>query len=128
MEVTEFKLSYFKSKTMMLLKCCTQYASKLGKVSSGHRTGKDRFSFQYQRKAMPKNVQTTAQLHTSHMLESNAQNSPSEASTGNELRTSRCLFMLDLEKGEEPEIKLPTSIVSSKKQESSRKKKNLLLQ
>jgi len=27
----------------------------------------------------------------------------------------------DLEKSEEPEIKLPTSIVSSKKQESSRK-------
>ena len=24
----------------MLLKCCTQYASKLGKLSSGHRTGK----------------------------------------------------------------------------------------
>ena len=24
----------------MLLKCCTQYASKFGKLSSGHRTGK----------------------------------------------------------------------------------------
>ena len=31
------------------------------------------------------------------------------------------MFMLDLEKAEEPEIKLPTSAVSSKKQESSRK-------
>ena len=31
------------------------------------------------------------------------------------------LFKLDLEKAEESEIKLPTSIVSSKKQESSRK-------
>src|SRR5574341_964982 len=39
----------------MLLKCCTQYASKFGKLSSGHRTGKDQFSFQSQRKAMPKN-------------------------------------------------------------------------
>ena len=48
-------------------------------------------------------------------------NSPSEASTVRELRTSRCLFTLDLEKGEEPEIKLPTSIGSLKKQESSRK-------
>ena len=27
----------------MLLKCCTQYASKLGKLSSGHRTGKGQF-------------------------------------------------------------------------------------
>ena len=30
----------------MLLKCCTQYASKFGKLSSGHRTGKGQFSFQ----------------------------------------------------------------------------------
>ena len=32
------------------------------------------------------------------------------------------MFMLDLEKAEEPEIKLPTSVGSSKKQESSRKR------
>ena len=47
---------------------CTQYASKFGKLSSGYRTGKCQFSFQSQRKAMPKNAQTTAQLHSSHML------------------------------------------------------------
>ena len=47
---------------------CTQYASKFGKLSSGQRTGKDQFSFQSQRKAMPKNAQTTAQLHSSHTL------------------------------------------------------------
>ena len=35
---------------------------------SGHRTKKGQFSFQSQRKAMPKNVQTTAQLHSSHTL------------------------------------------------------------
>ena len=45
-----------------------QYASKFGKLSSGHRTGKCHFSFQSQRKAMPKNAQTTAQLHSSHTL------------------------------------------------------------
>ena len=49
-------------------KCCTQYASKFGKLSSRHRTGKGQFSFQSQRKAMPKNAQTTAQLHSSHTL------------------------------------------------------------
>ena len=27
----------------MLLKCCTQYASKYGKLSSGHKTEKDAF-------------------------------------------------------------------------------------
>ena len=42
----------------MLLKSCPQYASKFGKLSSGHRTGKGQFSFQYERKAMPKNSQT----------------------------------------------------------------------
>ena len=31
------------------------------------------------------------------------------------------MFKLDLEKAEEPEIKLPTSVGSSKKQENSRK-------
>ena len=53
---------------MMLLKCCTPYASKFGKLSSGHRTGKGQFSFQSQRKAMPKNAQTTAEFHSSHTL------------------------------------------------------------
>ena len=43
---------------MMPWKCSTQHASKFGKLSSGHRTGKDQFSFQYQRKAMPKNAQS----------------------------------------------------------------------
>ena len=52
----------------MLWKCCTQYAIKFGKFSSGHRTGKGQFSFQSQRKTMPKNAQTTAQLHLSHMI------------------------------------------------------------
>ena len=62
------QLSYFKSWKMMLWKCCTQYASKFGKLSSGHRTGKGQFSFQSQRKTMPKNARTTSQLHSSHTL------------------------------------------------------------
>ena len=41
---------------------------QIGKLSSGHRTGKGQFSFQSQRKAMPKNAQTTEQLHSSHTL------------------------------------------------------------
>ena len=53
---------------MMLWKCSTQYASKFEKLSSGHKTEKGQFSFQSQIKAMPKNAQSTAQLHSSHML------------------------------------------------------------
>ena len=41
---------------------------KIWKTQHGHRTGKGQFSFQSQRKAMPKNAQTTTQLHSSHML------------------------------------------------------------
>ena len=41
---------------------------QIWKLSTGHRTGKGQFSFQSQRKAMPKNVQTITQLYSSHML------------------------------------------------------------
>ena len=67
-DVREFRLSCFKSWKMLLWKCCTQYVSKFGKLSSGHRTEKGRVSFQSLRKAMPNNHQTTAQLHSFHML------------------------------------------------------------
>ena len=46
----------------------THPASKFKKLSSGHRTGKGQFSFQSQRKAIPKNAPTTTQLHSSHTL------------------------------------------------------------
>ena len=52
----------------MLLKGYTQYVSKFGKLSSCLRTGKGQFSFQSQRKAMPKNAQINAQLYSSHTL------------------------------------------------------------
>ena len=104
----------------MLWKCCTQYASTFGKLSSGHRTGKGQFSFQSQRKAMPKNVQTTAQLHSSHTLVELC----SQFSKPGYNRTwimNFQMYKLDFKKAEEPEIKLLTSAESWKKQESSRK-------
>ena len=48
------------------LKVLHSYASKFGKLSSSDRTGKGQFSFQFLRKAMPKNAQTTTQLHSCH--------------------------------------------------------------
>ena len=53
---------------MMLLKCCSQFVSILGKLSSGHRTGKGQFSFQFQRRIVSNNAQTTVQLCSFHML------------------------------------------------------------
>ena len=116
----EFQLSYFKSWKMMLWKCCTQHASKFGKLSSGRRTGKGQFSFQSQRKAIPKNAQTTAKLHLSHMLAKwcSKFSKPGFNSTWT---VNFYMFKLDLEKTEEPEIKLLASAGSSKEQESSRK-------
>ena len=58
----EFRVLY--SRSLLVI----YFTSKFGKLSSGHRTGKGQFSFQSQRKAMPKNAQTTTQLHSSHTL------------------------------------------------------------
>ena len=105
MEVMEFQLSYFKSSKMMLWKCCTQYASKFGKLSSGHRTGKGQFSAQSRIKAMPKNAQTTTQLHSSHTLVKQCSKF-SKPGFNSTWTVNFQMFKLDLEKAEEPEIKL----------------------
>ena len=119
-QVMGFQLSSFKSWKMMLWKCCTQYVSTFRKLSSGHRTGKGQFSFQSQRKAMPKNAQTTAQLHSSHMLVTKCSKF-SKPGFSNTWTVNFQMFKLVLENAEEPEIKLPISTGLSKKQESSRK-------
>ena len=102
------------------MKVLPQYASKIGKLSSGHRTGKGQFSFQSQRRAMPKNVQTTTQLafisHASKVM-LKILRARLQQYMNHELQ----VFKLVLEKAEEPEIKLPTSVEALKKQESSRK-------
>ena len=73
---------------------------------------------------MPKNAQTTPQLHSSPML-TNAQNSL--ARLQQYVNYELPMFKLDLEKAEEPEIRLSAFIGSSKKQESSRKPTSALL-
>ena len=100
---------------MMLWKYCTQCVSKSGKLSSGHRAGKSQFSFQSQRKAMPKNAQTTAQLHSSHTLVKSCSKF-SKPGFNSTWTVNFQMFKLVLEKAEEPEIKLPTSAGSLKKQ------------
>ena len=104
----------------MLWKCYTQYTSKFGKLSSGHRTGKGQFSFQSQRKAMPKNVQSTVQLYSFHML-ARSYSKYSKLGFNSVWIEKFQMFKLDLEKAGEPEIKLAASTGSYKKQESSRK-------
>ena len=81
---------------------------------------KGQLSFQSQRKAMPKNAQTAAQLHSSHKLVKKCLKF-SKPGFINMWTLNFQMLMLVLEKAEEPEIKLPTSARSLKKQESSRK-------
>ena len=99
---------------MILWKGCTQYASKFGNHISSYRTGKCLFSFQCQSKPMPKNVQTTVQLHSFHMLAKYCSkfSKPGFNSTWT-VNFHRC--KLDLEKEEEPEIKLPLDHRKSKR-------------
>ena len=64
--MSECQVSYLKSSKTLLLKRCTQYVSKFGKLSSGHRIGKGQFSFQSQRRAMPNNVLYCTSVFISH--------------------------------------------------------------
>ena len=80
---------------------------------------KGQFSFQFQRKAIPKNAQTTAQTLISHtgkvmlkILQARLQQY-----VNHELPDVQA----DFRKGRRTRDKLPASIGSSKKQESSRK-------
>ena len=108
---------------MMLLKCCTQYVRKFGQLSSGYRTGKGQFSFQSQRKAMPKNIQECSNYHIIALIShtSKVMLNILQVRFQQSMKQNLKMFKLDLEKVEEPEIKLPTSVGSLKKQESFRK-------
>ena len=112
-EVKDFQLSYFKSLKMMLWTCCIQCVNNFGKLSSGHKTGKGQLLFQFQRKAMPKNAQTTTQLHSSYMLVKECSKF-SKPDFNNTWPINFQMYKLVLEKAEEPEIKLPAYSGSSK--------------
>ena len=103
----------------MLCKCCTQYASKFGKLSSGHRIGKGQFSFQSQRKAIKEcsNYRTIALISHASKVMLKILQARLQQYVNRELHDVQAGFR----KGRGTEIKLPTVAGSSKKQESSRK-------
>ena len=115
----EFQWSCFKSWKMMLWKCCTQYASKCGKLSSGHRTGKGQFSFQSQERQCQRMLK---QLHNCTHLPLLVKQCLkfSKPSFSNTWIMNLQIFKMVLEKAEELEIKLSTSAGSSEKQEFQR--------
>ena len=76
-------------------------------------TGLEKVSFHSNpdKKAMPKNDQTTAQLYSSHTLVKQCLKF-SKSDFNNTGTVNFQMFKLDLEKAEEPEIKWPTSVGS----------------
>ena len=103
----------------MLCKCCTEYVSKFGKLSRGHRTGKVSFhSIPKKRNAKESlNYCTIALIsHTSKVMLKIL-----KARLQQYMTMNFQMFKLVLKKAEEAEIKLPISAGTSKKEESSRK-------
>ena len=100
----------------MLWKCWTQYASKFGKLNSGHRTGKGQFFIPMPKKGNAKecSIYSTVALisHASKVMLKILQTRLQQ-----HVSVNFQMFKLDLEKAEEPEIKLLTSVGSLKKQE-----------
>ena len=101
------------------VKCCSQYASTFGRLSSGYRTGKS-FFISIPKKGNAKecsNYRTTALiLHASKVMLKILQ-----ARLQQYVNCELPEVLSGLVKAEEPEIKLPTSVGSSRKQENSRK-------
>ena len=111
-------------------KCCTEYVSKSGRPSSGHRTEKGQSSPQFPRRdgtkaclvlnifstKVLKNILTIQHFHSSPILVRSCLKS---CLLGFSIMRTKNFQMLklDLEKPEEPEIKWPTSVGSSRKQE-----------
>ena len=105
---------------MMLLKCCTQYASKYGKLSSGHRTGERSIFIPIPTKVNAKECSNYCAIalisHTSKVMCKILQ-ARLQQFVNRELPDVQAGFR----KGRGTRIKWPTIIRSSKKQESSRK-------
>ena len=115
----EFQLSYFKSWKMMLWKCCTQYARKFWK-QQWPQDWKMSVFIPIPKKGKAKecsNYHTIALIsHASKVMFKFPKPGFNSTWTMNVQ-----MFKLDLEKAEEPEIKLPTTAGLWKKQECSRK-------
>ena len=112
----EFQLSYFKFWKMMLWKCCTQCASKFGKLSSGHRTGKGRVFVPIPKKGNAKecsNYCTTGLISHASKVMLKILQARLQQYMNYELPDVQAGFC----KGEEPEIKLLISAGSLKKRE-----------
>ena len=93
--------------------------ANLENFSSGHKTRKGQILFQSQRKAMPERECSNYWTITLISHASKWCSKFSKRGFNNTWTMKFQMFKLDLEKAEDPEIKLPTSVGSSKKQDNS---------
>ena len=110
----------------MLWKCCSQHASKSGKLSSGHRTGKRSVFIPIPKKGHAKECSH----HCTIALISHASKVMLKILQARLQQYVNCGIpnvQPGFRKSEEPEIKLPTSAGSSKKQEFQKKKSTFAL-
>ena len=101
----------------MLLKCCTQYVSKFGKTAMATEPERSVFI------PIPKkgNDKECSNYHTIALISHSRKVMLKIFQVRLQQYMNFQMFKLDLEKTEEPEIKLPTYFGSLKKQENSRK-------
>ena len=116
-EITQFQLSYFKSEKMLLWKCCTQYASKFGK-QQGPQDWKRSVFIPILKKGSAKECSNCC---TIALISHASKVKLSKPGFSSMLTVNFQMFKLVLEKAGGPEIKLPVSVGSLKKQECSRK-------
>ena len=120
----EFQLSYLKSQKMTMLKCYTQYISKFGKHSGGHRTGKGQFVFiQIPKKG---NAKVCSNYWTAELIShaSKVMLKFFKAGYSSMWAKNFQMYKLGFEEAEEPEIKLPIYNGSWRKQGCSRRASN----
>ena len=98
---------------MMLLKCCIQYASKFGKLSSGHTTGKKKSIF------LPiikkGNAKECSDYHTIALISHASKIMLKILQARLQQYENFQMYKLGLEKAEEPQIKLLTFLGSQRK-------------
>ena len=106
----EIQVSYFKDDAVKVSQSICQ---QIWKTQQWPQDWKRSVFIPIQRRAMPKNVQTTTQLHSSHMLVKSC-SKLSKPGFSNTWTMNFQMFKLDLEKAEKPDIKLPISTGSRK--------------
>ena len=84
---------------MMLLKCYSQYVSKTGKLTSGHKIGKLSFHFYLKEGQCQRMFKLLYNCAHFTCLQSYAQNPASQVSAVHEPRTSRCTSWIQKSRG-----------------------------